>query len=111
MRIQHLLIYVLAITSQVYAEPWRDISTEENRATGYVIRMDENVEKQPDGSLLVKYETGSNRLSLKIPHTIKVDCSKKSIVYLGSFDLRNTSENVKTSIHKGISTVYKEVCF
>lgn len=110
MRIQYLLICAFLITSQVYAEPWKDISTEENRAAHSVVRIDENIEKQPDGSLLVKYETGGNRLSLKIPHTIKVNCSKKSIVYLGSFNLRNTPEAVKTNIHKDISTVYKEAC-
>ncbi|AXQ22607.1 hypothetical protein BEN71_11215 [Acinetobacter wuhouensis] len=110
MRIQSLLIYILIITQQVNAEPWKDISTEENRAAGSVVRIDENIEKQPDGTLLVKYETGGNRLSLKIPHKIKVNCSKKSIVYQGSFDLRNSSEAVKINIHRDISTVYKEVC-
>lgn len=98
------------IASQAYAEPWKDISTEENRAAGSVVIIDENIEKQPDGSLLVKYETGGNRLSLKIPHKIKVNCLKKSIVYQGGFNLRNTSEAVKTNIHRDIGTVYKEVC-
>lgn len=110
MRIKHLLAYVLAVSSQAYAEPWKDISTEENRAAHSVVRIDENIEKKPDGSLLIKYETGSNRLSLKIPHTIEVNCSKKSIAYLGSFNLRTTSETVKTNIYKDMSTVYKEVC-
>lgn len=110
MKIQHLLILAFAVTSKVYAEPWKNISTEANRAAGHIIQIDENFEKQPDGSLLVRYETGGNRLSLKIPHKIKVNCSKKSIVYQGSFDMRNTSENVKTLIHKDIGTVYEEVC-
>lgn len=110
MRIQYLLICTFLITFQVYAEPWKDISTEENHAAHSVVRIDENIEKQPDGSLLVKYETGGNRLSLKIPHKIKVNCSKKSIVYQGSFDLRNTSEAANAIIHRDIGTVYKEVC-
>jgi|GEM_PF-5827192 len=110
MRVQYFFISVFLIIAQAYAESWKDISTKENRATGTVVRIDENIEKQPDGSILVKYETGGNRLSLKIPHTIKVNCSKKSIVYLGSFNLQNTPDAVKTNIHKGISTVYKEIC-
>lgn len=110
MRSQSLLIYILMFAPQVNAEPWKDISTEENRAAHSAIMIDENIAKQPDGSLLVKYETGGNRLSLKIPHKIKVNCSKESIVYQGSFDLRNTSEAVKKNIHRDIGTVYKEVC-
>lgn len=110
MRIQSLLVYILMITTQVNAESWKDISTEENRAAHSVVMINENIEKQPDGSLLVKYETGGNRLSLKIPHKLTVNCSKKSIVYLGSFDLRNIPETVKTNIHRDIGTVYKEVC-
>ncbi|WP_151752085.1 hypothetical protein [Acinetobacter bereziniae] len=110
MRIQSLLIYILMIAPQVHAEPWKDISTEEDRATHSVVMIDENIEKQPDGSLLVKYETGSNRLSLKIPHKIKVNCLKKSIEYQDIFNLRNTSEAVKTSIYRDIGTAYKKPC-
>ncbi|MDQ8937047.1 hypothetical protein [Acinetobacter rudis] len=100
----------LVLTHQVYAEPWRVISSDEDQKAGVVIRIDETIEKQPDGAILVRYDTGNNRLSLRIPHQIQVDCSKKTVNYLGSFDIRQVSENTKSNINKSINTVFKEVC-
>lgn len=102
-----LLIYSV---SQAYGQSWRDVSGEYDRNQGSIVRIDENIEKQSDGSIIVRYETGHKGFDLMIPHKIKINCSNRSVNYLGSFNMRNVSDTVKSKIHRDIMTVFKSVC-
>lgn len=106
----YLFTIFLTFSSYVYSESWNDISNEEERLNGSILRINENIERQSDDSMIVRYETGSKNFDLYIPHKIKVNCSNRSVHYMGSFNMRNVSEELKSKIHKDIMTVFKYVC-
>jgi hypothetical protein len=106
----YLLSIFFTFSSSVHSESWIDISNVEERLNGSILRINENIERQSDSSMLVRYETGSKNFDLYIPHKIKVDCLKRSVNYMGSFNMRNVSETLKSKIHKDIMTVFKYVC-
>ena len=79
----YLLIAALAITPQIHAELWRDVTDQSIRDRNQTLFINEVVEKQKDGQLIVAYKSGQVDSTFYGLNKLLVNCVEKSVRSLG----------------------------